>query len=412
MPNNSTLPVETLDAIVKELISALPEGTEDNSFLPRRQRQLAPLLYVCKIWRAVTEMQMYRVISVGKTVTSAMTDKTITKRRAEKGYGISVKLLDTLKLHPRLAAYVEALELAVIPGEDWRHEILWTRINTHIIQACPNVKHIDILGNYDSYPNLAPLNLTTVLKEKSLVSFRFRTRSFYNNLNLCDMLLSWPKLQTLHFRLCSLSDVSSGESILCCPELREIKIENCDPLEQHYDFLRSITDCVTKFYITPLITERREREAFYKCLHAWSTTLTHLRIRVDVRHNWQVDKRDYNPLWGVIPTMTELRELQVYAELTYSNYTSVLNLSFIIGLSHLERLCIAPRWDLRWPAIDSDALDTADLYLPALRHIVCWDGKFGADFEHGIARACHKRNIKLERWNEIWRYSKIPGFVL
>lgn len=409
MPNNVTLPVETLDAIVQELISTLPEGTEDDSFLPRRQRQLAPLLYVCKIWRAVTERQMYRVISVGKTIAPAMTNKAAKKRRAEKGYGISVKLLDTLKLHPRLAAYVEALELAVIPGEDWGHEILWTRINTHIIQACPNVKHIDNLGNYDSYPTPAPMNLMTVLKEKSLVSFRFRTRSFYNNLNLCDMLLSWPRLKTLHFRLCSLSDVSSGESILCCPELREIQIENCDPLGQHYDFLRSITDCVTKFYITSLIAEIREREAFYKCLRAWSMTLTHLRIRVDVLDHYPTKITDYNPLWAVISTMTELRELQVYAELADSMASSVLNLSFIIGLSKLERLCIAPRWDFRWP--DIDALESSK-HLPALRHIVCWDGKFENAFDQGIGRVCRKRDIKLEKWYGIWRYSKIPGFVL
>lgn len=120
MPNNSALPVETLDDIVEELISGLPEGTEDDSFLPHRQRQLAPLLYVCKIWRAVTKRLMYKVISVGETNGSATDDIALTRRRHQEGFGIAKKLLETLHAHPRLAAYVETLDLAHNVGD--RHE--------------------------------------------------------------------------------------------------------------------------------------------------------------------------------------------------------------------------------------------------------------------------------------------------
>lgn len=44
-------------------------------------------------------------------------------------------------------------------------------MNTQIIQACPNVKHVDNLANYDTRPNRDLKDLTAVLKEKSLVSF-------------------------------------------------------------------------------------------------------------------------------------------------------------------------------------------------------------------------------------------------
>lgn len=108
MSNNSALPVETLDAIVKELISALPEGTEDNNFLPRRQHQLAPLLHVSKLWHAVTERHMYRVISIGKRIPLG-TENEAMMRRADKAYGIAKKLVETLTGYPLLAAYVETL---------------------------------------------------------------------------------------------------------------------------------------------------------------------------------------------------------------------------------------------------------------------------------------------------------------
>lgn len=412
MPNNSTLPIETLDTIIQELISALPEGTEDDSFLPRRQWKIAPLLYVCKIWRAVSERQMYRVISVGKTIAFATKDKALMMRRAEKGYRIAMKLMDTLRAHPRLASNVEALELATMKGKDWGHEVEWTHVNTHIIQLCPNLKRLNNLGNYDSYPNPALKNLTTVLKEKSLVSFCLTQDGVLGNasvaqLNLYDILPTWPKLQAINLSKCHLSEAPSRAPLLCCPELHEVMVVDCKPLGHHYDLLRNTTVRVTKFYISSNITYIRDREPFYRCLRAWSTTLTHLRICVDVFDRYGVENADYSPLWAVVSTMTELRELQVYAELARTSQTSALELSFILRLSKLERLCLAP-WNFKWSDIEAVEIPP---HLPALRHIICCSGYYESEFGSDIVLFCWKRNIKLEKWKH-WMYAKIPGFVL
>lgn len=412
MPSNSALPVETLDAIVQEFISALPEGTENNNFLPRRQRHLAPLLYVSKLWHAVTERNMYRVISIGKTIGSTSSDIALMMLRQEKSFRIAKKLLDSLQAHPRLAAYVEILELATMSGKDIGQITPWTQINTQIIQACPNVKHVENLANYDLYPNPDLKNLTAVLKEKSLLCLSLTHDGIVTNickseLSLYDILSSWPKLQSLRVDGFHLSEVPKGEAILRCPELREIKVVNCEPLGNHYDLLRNFTDRVTKFYITSIIKESRE---LYKCLRTWSKTLTHLRIRVKYNDYNEIEGMDYSPLWDVVSTLTELRELQIFAESNLnSTFTFVLRLSFIVSLSKLERFCIAPRWDYRWP--DIDALKTAK-HLPSLRHIVCWYTLSGFTFGRDMRLICDERNIKLEKWNEIWRNSKIPGFAL
>lgn len=63
---------------------------------------------------------MYKVISVGETNGSATDDIALTRRRHQEGFGIANKLLETLHAHPRLAAYVETLDLAHNVGD--RHE--------------------------------------------------------------------------------------------------------------------------------------------------------------------------------------------------------------------------------------------------------------------------------------------------
>lgn len=227
-------------------------------------------------------------------------------------------------------------------GGSVSYERKWALIKTRIIQACPNVKHIYNRGDYGMSRNSVARNLISVLKEKSLVSLCFHAESPLNELNLSDLLPSWPNLQTLHVEKCYLSNVSSREPILCCPELHEITLLDCGLRGQHYDFLCSITDHVTKLYVSSNITESRDREAFYGCLRTWSSTLTHLRIRFDFRERNHIEGIDYKPLWDVVFTMTELRELQIFAETNNSFRTSEFNLSFIGGLSKLERLCIAP----------------------------------------------------------------------
>lgn len=291
------------------------------------------------------------------------------------------------------------------------YERKWAHIKTRIIQACPNVKHIYNRGDYGMSRNSVARNLISVLKEKSLVSLCFHAESPLNELNLSDLLPSWPNLQTLYVEKCYLSNVSSREPILCCPELHEITLLDCGLHRQHYDFLCSITNHVTKLYVSSNVGERRDREAFYRCLRTWSSTLTHLRIRFDFRERNHIKGINYKPLWDVVSTMTELRELRIFAESNYSYHsdsTSELNLSFIGGLSKLERLCIAPSWDFRWPDIDVHEIT---IRLPALCHIVGCYGFYGHGFNRDIQLICDERNIKMEKWH--WGYwSKIPGFVL
>lgn len=145
MNNNTSLPVEIIEDIVRNLVSELSKGPEDYKFLPYWQWSLSPLFHVSKLWHDVTERHMYKVLSIGESLPRAMDGEALETRPERRGFEVAKKLLETLTTTPRLAAFVEKLQLAVQDVDD-TEALEWAQTNVAILRICQNVQHVEIRG--------------------------------------------------------------------------------------------------------------------------------------------------------------------------------------------------------------------------------------------------------------------------
>lgn len=153
--------------------------------------------------------------------------------QARQGGEVTKNILEALMANLRLAALVERLRL----GMD-QELLVWAQTNTHIIQLCPNVKHVEIRGTHAS----EQATLTEVLKAKSLASFRITTCLLTDpypsfpadrSVDICGLMQIWAKLRSINvegFKSFTdwnepQGDDTSGQLLYGCPELREIIID-------------------------------------------------------------------------------------------------------------------------------------------------------------------------------------------
>lgn len=242
--NASSLPTEILQIVVDDLIF---EYTKTKAKGTTRLSPLTPFLRVCKQWHAVGVKYLYRSIAVGAQNPSKPSVATgrlshpphhsgQLVRGEEMGHKAAKGLQRTLAANAELAALVERLQMGDEQAD--RHQRPeWTQTNICILQLCPNVEHMEILG----FHPLGLDSLISALKAKSLVSFCISPqylldfkRGEAGMLSLIfDMMQEWPKIRSIRVEAFPdnemaqdwlTSDTSESQVAGCCPDLRELTI--------------------------------------------------------------------------------------------------------------------------------------------------------------------------------------------
>lgn len=225
MNNNSSLPIEILDIIIRSLISEISKRIENRKFIPYRQWHLAPLLHVSKLSHEVTERHVYSYISIGKSFPQATYEESLEVVR--DGFEVLRKLLTTLTSNPRLALLVEELHLGVENADHPER----SDITVPILRICLNLKQVDLCGFHPDELD----TMTEVLKEKSLVSFCIAACPPSSPLQrkgspfrLFELIRRWPKLRALNVdgfkELKDSSGFHFSSSTSRCSELQTIGI--------------------------------------------------------------------------------------------------------------------------------------------------------------------------------------------
>lgn len=415
--NNSSLPVEILEEIVENIISEYPNGLGDHKFLPHWQWVLAPLLHVSKLWHGVAERHMYKCISVGRPFSRATQREGLELGPEREGFEVAKKLLETLTTNPRLAAFVEELQLAIKDVDDAK-ALEWARTNVGILRVCTNVQHVEMRGFVSEEFELG--TLADVLKEKSLVSFRInqhglvRRTAPFCTFNLFGVLQKWPRLRSINiegfafFRGCNeIGGVDFSGATYCLPELREVVITRLDTgalLVIEFNTLRVMCGSVTNLSISGWIDEESIRKALCECLRAWSPTLDCVSLQIFTNQPM------YRSLFETLFSLTGLRELQIYAPRLYS---MTLDFSRIADLPRLERFCFATQAGMSAAEVHAlcDNLTDPEKFL-ALRHIATTHIRSRDNVER-LESACLQRGVRwvVTLWS--WEDRKsISGFAL
>lgn len=315
-------PAEILEGVIESLISEYPDAGRSNAdastFLPRWY--LTPLLRVCKTWYVLVQHHLYRSISTGGVFPTRFTATGVLRSRS--GRRVAVDLLATLVSNPRLAAMVRKLRLGIDKDLHDHKTEKWARLNTRILQHCPNVKDVVICGFYLSDDD----TMFDVLKRKSLTSFCLRSHSLntarasrvINPQVLYDMMQCWPKLRNIEVELLWLPtdrapftyDTSQAHS--CCPNLQEIILTKYALWEEDFSTLRAMCDSVTKLNVR--IPENLESnrgaaalDALCECLRAWASSLECLKLTVRIGCQ-------YRYLFKELSALSRLEELHLSCE--------------------------------------------------------------------------------------------------
>lgn len=114
-------------------------------------------------------------------------------------------------------------------------KVEWTQMHEHILELCPNLRHLEIRGFEEDRVDA----LVDVLKKKSLVSFSVSGQALGALMSfapirftqILDMMQKWPNLQSIRVEADAGLSHTENEDLLqldkskfsgCCPDLREI----------------------------------------------------------------------------------------------------------------------------------------------------------------------------------------------
>lgn len=401
--NNWIFPVEILEVILEDLISEFrdidPYGLQVKC-APYLQHNLMPLLFVCKSWHMISEKLLYSCVSVGGGVPLGLgqpmgcipetvpnyTDMPVLYI-PHWAHEIAKRLMATLATNSRIAGHVKDLRLAI---HDTRLSMSpeWTRANTAVLNSCPNVHHLQIIGFDPSESS----TLFDVLKNKSLVSFCITPRSYCSNtgllghsFNLLELIQRWPNLRTIKVDGLHSLEWQNGLNIPnaprapgCCPDLQEIRFTSLVP---HPSVLDSL--CIMSGHIRDLSIYTRSwfdndarLEALSGCLNSWSATLE--RLSLCAAHSFMRSR----PLGEALSSLQRLKELEI-------NRSS--DVGAIADLPSLELLCFSADWgDSRRAMINLITHLNNSQKFPALKYIVVID-----EYDEKLQDICFRRNIVL-----------------
>lgn len=413
--SNSSLPTETLAAIVEALVSEYTDTTPGilyKKFTPRWY--LIPLLQVSKRWNAVGTKYLYRTIAIGSHTpfqfparegedphqTNDRRQRHLRQMTTRKAHEVAEDLHRTLSSSSGLAALVTKLQLGIesVFGEE---DTVWTESKIGVLQLCTNVQEVDIHGFERSELNA----LVDVLKGKSLLSFSITTQrlsdSFRktggNFFQIYEMMRVWPKLRSIRVErflndktLENAAAFDTSQVSGCCPDVREIIFLGGTPHASTYKTLLSMCNGgVTKLALSlygsrvPTNGDAAVADALCECLRAWSPTLQYLKIDIPRYRN----PSPCAPLSDALTTLRELRELQLWR--------MKLEFGSIAQLPLLERFACVSLYKE-----DSEELQVLASHLedpekfPSLNHIAIF---LEGTFPSNLRDICRKREIQLEQ---------------
>lgn len=353
--NNPSLPTEVLEFIIEDFIAECLYTTplRPPTFLP--QWYLIPLLRVCKLWHAVTESFLYRSIAVGSKMSHrvpVVEDESHFDRGARienlqameskrNGLEIAEDLLVTLTTNSRLASLVKALKLGIEAKNHYDMEPKWTQTNISILQLCANVNQVEIRGFLHNKLD----SLLRVLMEKSLTALYITPEnlSLYrghggSSCSLFNAMQKWPKLRSIkaenyikNERWGNRSTVDAPQTIIPCPELREIIFTGAQISEIDLKILGSMCSGVTKLNVSLYgrragsTTGEAALDALCEALRSWSPTLECLKLSM------RSTLFSHGPLTEALLSLKGVRELQLV------NMT--IDMDALSDLPRLGRLC-------------------------------------------------------------------------
>lgn len=317
----SIAPVEILEEILECLMAEYPNPERSNSdastFLPRCY--LTPLLRVCKFWYALFQPHLYRSISTGGAFPTRFT-ATGVRLRSRSGRRVAVDLLATLLSNPRLAAMVRKLRLGIDKDLHDHKTEKWARLNTRILQRCPNVKEVVICGFYLSDDD----TMFDVLKRKSLTSFCLRSRSLntarasriINPQVLYATMKCWPELRSIDVEFYWLPTdrapftYDTSQAYNCCPDLQEISLTRYAIWEEAFRTLRAMCNNVMNsiVWIPNSRGTYRGEQRWVRCANVYAHG--HLRSSVSVRLCRTVGCQ-YQCLFGQLSVLHGLEEVHI-----------------------------------------------------------------------------------------------------
>lgn len=334
---------------------------------------------------------MYQYVSLGSDFFVVTPGESRSRRRL--GHEVATQLLTTLSTNPRTASLVKELHLAIRDAQ--RDEALeYTRMNVRILQICQNVTHVEIRGFHHTQSDA----LAEALKAKSdsLVSLCITQRMLStsniqgSSFNLLEIMQRLPKLRILKAEgLLALAERNALDAPNCCPDLREVRIVDCELRYSDLEFL-SLTSAGVKhlsIILKSWSSSEAVRDALCECLRVWSLTLEHLNLEITGRQIMS-----YRPFLEALSTLKVLQELEVNGSLS--------GFGAIADLPSLQRLSFESDEDMsRFAAHLDDPMK-----FPALKYVVA-----GSQFEmrdKKLHDTCLRRGIDLEEW---WRDDCIPG---
>lgn len=282
-----TLPVEILNVICEDLISEY----EIYNLSPRWY--LVPLLLVCKLWYIVSERYLCRSIALGARFSSGLGSPE----------NIANQLLLTLEGNPRLSMLVK--ELCIRWGDSFRSA------DAHLVEICPNLRHVDLRGPGINPPEAQILSKT--LATKSLESLVIICTPFMGHhqppLPIYDLMQRWPELQKIRIhtsRLVGQAASQAPEAINCCAELREIELFSGPSLRKSDLTSLHIVmyNTVTTLTIGEVSTDTEALDALCGCLRAWSPTLEWFNVNLE-------SMTSYLPLSEALSSLIKLQMLIV-----------------------------------------------------------------------------------------------------
>lgn len=404
MMNNWIFPVEILKVILEDLISEFrdidPYGLQVKC-APYLQHNLMPLLFVCKSWHMISEKLLYSCVSVGGGVPlglgqpNACIPETVPNYTVTsdfryvpfRAHEIAERLMATLSANSRIAAQIKDLRLAIHDtGLPMSPE--WTRANAAILHACPNVRHVQIIGFHSSESN----TLHDVLKEKSLISFcitphsyRVKRRRLRYSFNLLELIRRWPRLRiikadglhSLEWQN-ELNTSDAPRASDCCPDLQEIQITDIILHSSVLESLRNVSGNVKDLiiYTRSWFDNKARLEALCKCLRAWSPTLE--RLSLCTAHAVVPSPQ----LEESLSSLQKLRELEIDGS---------SDLGGIVDLPMLEQLSFSQDWGDSHPSMIGLITHLNNLQkFPTLKSIVVID-----KYDDQLQDICLQRNIML-----------------
>lgn len=421
--NICSLPVETLEAIIKAFISNYREEDLDNvecKFVPYWQHNLTPLLRVCKSWHGVSERLLYERVSVGKNIPQTIPRRSHEFSRTRRGnietYAVLVplgsgpprrrgeeiveQLQVTLSTNARIAELLKDLQISIArtPGGG---SLELARKCTLMLQAYPNVQGIDLHNFHPSEIDA----LTEALKAKPLVRLYLTLtgnghQSAYRPFRLLELMQGWPRLRTIVVDASYASHRSLGSGMQplaewngpdaldapgvssCCPDLIIIHLKG---FTLSHGILESLRVMASKVEYLNIQTESWssdpvQLDALCRCIHAWSATLEHLHLYS------KKGRSPYRPFGEAVSTLERLQTLEINI--------SFLDYGVISDLPKLTLLRFLSDWMVSDPDISAFVrlLDDKEKFL-SLKRI---KGPMELGENDKLGGICSARNIYLD----------------